>query len=220
MPGACSGPAWRDGGRCSDLLTGVASKRARQGAMDSEHALSCTVIPGHGCPPHHVPSCLQSCTHVHLESILSFVRRHMSLPATAGDELTLRAIGHHFGIHICVATGEESQWLLRFPPPITLSRRQLVLAWCQGSWAPIRYGIRYGELGPAMEEERCRQQAAASPTVTSACMGQLCVAEGSLISSVRPLRRSHFAPCRGQTVFEDFKQAMLLSIRQQPIHLI
>uniref|UniRef100_A0A1D1ZP57 OTU domain-containing protein n=1 Tax=Auxenochlorella protothecoides TaxID=3075 RepID=A0A1D1ZP57_AUXPR len=87
---------------------------------------------------------------------------HMSLPATAGDELTLRAIGHHFGIHICVATGEESQWLLRFPPPITLSRRQLVLAWCQGSWAPIR----------------------------------------------------------GQTVFEDFKQAMLLSIRQQPIHLI
>lgn len=62
----------------------------------------------------------------------------MTLPTTAGDELTLRALCGRFGIHISVMTGECYQWVLHYSPLQTLSRREIFLAWSNGTWAPVR----------------------------------------------------------------------------------
>ncbi|KAL6782692.1 hypothetical protein ACKKBG_A07745 [Auxenochlorella protothecoides x Auxenochlorella symbiontica] len=62
----------------------------------------------------------------------------MALPTTAGDELTLRALCSRFGIHISVVTGECYQWVLHYSPPRTLSKREVYLAWSNGTWAPVR----------------------------------------------------------------------------------
>ena len=114
----------------------------------------------------------------HLDDYGSFLGRdfdvylqNMSLEATAGDELALRALADGLGVPITVVSGDDSSvWCVRFPPAKTKSKREILLAVSLpakfsvirrlSSISRIKMRIQ-GGLSSARTKEKVAQQGAA-----------------------------------------------------------